>query len=196
MSNDSLSHAAKNIARELRFPKNVPKTSASRSEGRLNRLGKDERDWEGVSGSSGVEVSEGEGVERVREGDREAAAVEVERGGEGDIVAAMLGEDEKLNDRASSDFLLRMNVKASVKPVQPLSVPNVEVGIFEEDEVEMDSSALQTMVKEIEGTVSKYFKAGPDDRYVSVHEVVLKCIRSSAKIYGEKEAKKWAEGFT
>ena len=48
----------------------------------------------------------------------------------------------------------------------------------------------------LEETVAKYFKSGANKAYESVHDVVIRCIKSSSKIYGEGEAKAWADGIS
>jgi hypothetical protein len=62
-------------------------------------------------------------------------------------------------------------------------------------EKDFDLIVLQDLVKEIEVTVGKYFKPGAHSTYDSVHDVVVRCIKSASVIYGEDEARKWAEGF-
>ena len=178
VSNNNQDHANKLVARELRFPKNVKKTRASQGTVELEKEGG--KTENGRVGESEISKGVGKGCEREEEG----VSVSTEE-----------GKENIANKRASNDFTLRMNVKASMKPAQQSLESSVEIGHIDEFD-EMDYHTLQTLVNEVQETVTKYFKSGPDDTYLSVQEVVGKFIRSSAKIYGEKEAKKWATGFT
>ena len=90
------------------------------------------------------------------------------------------------NERASQNFTLRMNVPASVPSAGTSEAP-LEIGEIEYID-DMDTRALHDFVKEIESTVSRYFKSGKNSAYQSVTEVVHRCIRSASKLYGEKEA--------
>jgi hypothetical protein len=61
----------------------------------------------------------------------------------------------------------------------------LEIGGIADEEFEL--TALQDLVKEI--------KPGVNSAYESVHDVVVRCIKSASIIYGEDEARKWAQGF-
>jgi hypothetical protein len=88
----------------------------------------------------------------------------------------------ELNERASSDFILRMGVQTSRLVVTP---PVLEIREIADEEFGL--TALQDLVKEIEVTVGKYFKPGANSAYESVHHGVVRCIKSASIIYGEDE---------
>ena len=94
------------------------------------------------------------------------AANDLEKGVNASLGGIELGKGTELNERASGDFLLRMNAKASMNPEREFKIPETVMEIGDLDEVDdMDSEALKSLVKEIEGTVTKYFKTGPENGY-------------------------------
>jgi hypothetical protein len=103
-----------------------------------------------------------------------------------------LGEQDRRvgNERASEDFMLRMSAQSSrpatIRPVRRVTEPQDEI---------IELPALWDLIREIEGTVGRYFRPGANSAYESVRDVSIRCVQSASKIHGEEAARKGAEGF-